>query len=107
MGELSKLSLLLFKTSDLVHHIVCGLLCQDDGKGHVIIVRQVSLIHWQIVSEHGAAIATQHLSNSKYSETHLDDLALHFLLKQGKERLLNTKLFLMVEDTVSSVQGVP
>ena len=33
-----ELSVVLAMTPDLVHHGVCGLLCEDDGLGHVVIV---------------------------------------------------------------------
>ena len=36
--ELSDLAVVLAMSPDLVHHGVCGLLCEDDGLCHVVIV---------------------------------------------------------------------
>ena len=38
VGELSEPSVVLAVTPDLVHHGICGLLREDDGLGHVVIV---------------------------------------------------------------------
>ena len=38
VGELFELSVILAVTPDLVHHGVCGLLREDDGLGHVVII---------------------------------------------------------------------
>ena len=38
VGVLSELSVVLAVTPDLVHHGVRGLLREDDGLGHVVIV---------------------------------------------------------------------
>ena len=38
VGELSNLAVVLAMSPLLVHHGVCGLLHEDDGLGHVVIV---------------------------------------------------------------------
>ena len=65
-GGLSEPSVLLVETPDLVHHGVRGGLREDDGLGHVVIVRPPPSVSYQSANSQQAVSSNRNTTIVKF-----------------------------------------